>query len=104
MGVSLWILNKAMTKSINGCYTRMLRMAQNVSWRDHIINLELYGNIPALSEKIGERWLCLAGHNAYVLLVTVYGTQIYPPIKSSCRSPLTAGVAPEDPPRPCSRP
>ena len=44
MGVSLGrTLTKALTKSINGCYTRMLRMAQNVSWRDHITNLELYG-------------------------------------------------------------
>ena len=61
-GCESWTLNKAMPKSINGCYTRMLRMAQNVSWRDHITNLELYGNIPPLSEKIKERRLRLAGH------------------------------------------
>ena len=61
-GCESWTLTKALTKSINGCYTRMLRMAQNVSWRDHITNLELYGNIPPLSEKIKERWLRLAGH------------------------------------------
>ena len=72
-GCESWTLNKAMTKSTNGCYTTMLRMAQNVSWRDHITNLEL---------------------------VTVYGTQSYQPIKSSCGSPLTAGAAPEDPTRP----
>ena len=29
-------------------------MEQNVSWRDHITNPELYGNIPPLSEKIKE--------------------------------------------------
>ncbi|XP_071796312.1 uncharacterized protein [Asterias amurensis] len=61
-GCESWTLTKAMTKSINGCYTRMLRMAQNVSWRDHSTNLQLYGNFPQLSEKINERRLRLAGH------------------------------------------
>ena len=28
-GCESWTHNKAMTKSINGCYTRMLRMEQN---------------------------------------------------------------------------
>ena len=37
-----------------------------------------------------------------LVVETAYGTQSYQPIKSSC--PLTAGAAPEDPPRPCSRP
>ncbi|XP_071795689.1 uncharacterized protein [Asterias amurensis] len=61
-GCESWTLTKAMTKSINGCYTRMQRIAQNASWRDHSTNLELYGNIPLLSEKIKERRLRLAGH------------------------------------------
>ena len=51
-----------MEKQINGCYTRMLRMAYNVSYKDHVTNEELYGNLPQVSIKIKQRRLRLAGH------------------------------------------
>ena len=37
-------------------------MALNVSWRQHVTNEELYGNLPKISDKIIEKRLCLAGH------------------------------------------
>ena len=43
-------------------YTRMLRMALNVSWREHRTNEHLYGDLPKLSHKIAERRCKLAGH------------------------------------------
>ena len=43
-------------------YTRMLRMALGVSWRDMIPNNILYGNLPKLTDKIRERRLKVAGH------------------------------------------
>ena len=61
-GCEAWTLTKALTKTLDGTYTRMLRKVQNISWRDHITNARLYGKIPALSEKIRERTMKLAGH------------------------------------------
>ena len=47
---------------VDGCYTRMLRMALNVSWKEHLTNSELYGRLPQVTTKIAERRLRLAGH------------------------------------------
>ena len=59
---STWTLTKQSEKSLNGTYTRMLRMALNVSWKNHMTNQELYGDLPKVSEKIAARRLRLAGH------------------------------------------
>ena len=47
---------------VDGCYTRMLRMALGVSWKQHMTNSELYGKLPKVTSKITERRLRLAGH------------------------------------------
>ena len=41
-----------MEKSLDGTYTRMLRMALNVSWKEHMTNIDLYGNIVIYSEDL----------------------------------------------------
>ena len=61
-GSEAWTLTPAMVKSLDGCYTRMLRAAFNVSWRDHLTNVDLYQTIPQVSEKVTSRRLQLAGH------------------------------------------
>ena len=43
-------------------YTKMLRKALNIHWSSHTSNLELYGNLPSLSDKIASRRMQLAGH------------------------------------------
>ena len=48
--------------ALDGVYTRMLRVALNVSWKDHITNVNLYGKLPRLSDKIRQRRMRLAGH------------------------------------------
>ena len=35
-GSETWSLTRTMEKQINGCYTRMLRMAMNVNANDHV--------------------------------------------------------------------
>lgn len=57
-----WTLTKQMEKSLDGVYTRMLRMALNVSWKQHITNEELYGDLPKITAKIAMHRLRLAGH------------------------------------------
>ena len=61
-GSSTWTLTKSMEKSLDGTYTRMLRMVLNVSWREHMTNAESYGTLPKITIKIRERRLKLAGH------------------------------------------
>ena len=61
-GCESWSLTSATSKSLDGCYTRMLRMALQVSWREHQTNEELYAGMPLLSTKMRERRLGLAGH------------------------------------------
>ena len=40
----------------------MLQMAFNVSWKEHMTNEMLYGNLPQLTSKIQQRRLKLVGH------------------------------------------
>ena len=61
-GCETWTINKKIRKSLDGCYTRMLRSALNVSWKTHMTNRELYGDIPQITSKITARRLQFAGH------------------------------------------
>ena len=63
-GSDTWTVTTKLEKSVNGCYTRMLRTALNVQWQQHMNNQELYGSLPRVSEKIRVRRLRLAGHCA----------------------------------------
>lgn len=53
-----------MLDHLNGCYTRLLRIANNVDWTAHARNSFLYGNgtIPPLGHTIAKRTLRFAGH------------------------------------------
>ena len=61
-GAETWTLTVQHERALDGVYTRMLRIALNVSWEDHIRNTELYGDLPRLSDKIRQRRMRLAGH------------------------------------------
>ena len=56
-GCEAWALTVKEEKALDGIYTRMLRMALNVSWEDHMRNTELYGDLPRRSDKIRQsKW------------------------------------------------
>ena len=61
-GSETWTINKTTRKKLDGCYTRMLRMALNVSWKDKLTNEILYGSLPPVSTKVAYRRMKLAGH------------------------------------------
>ena len=61
-GSETWTLTESLKKRIDGCYTRMLRMALNVDWKLHKTNKEVYGKLPRVTMKIQERRMRLAGH------------------------------------------
>ena len=58
-GAETWTLTKALEKQLNGCYTRMLRIAFNVSWKEHMTNEKLYEDLPPVTLKIQQRRLRL---------------------------------------------
>ena len=61
-GSETWALTKTLQKRLDGCYTRMLRMAYDISWKDKMTNLELHAGLPPVSTKVESRRLNLAGH------------------------------------------
>ena len=61
-GCETWTVTKKISKSMDGCYTRMLRTVLNVSWREHMTNKDLYGDLPPVTSKITSRRLQFAGH------------------------------------------
>ena len=61
-GCECWTLTQALQKSLDGCYTRMLRVALNINQGEHITNKRLYEALPSVSEKIAVRRMRLAGH------------------------------------------
>jgi len=63
-GCETWSLSKNQEQELDGCYTRMLRKALNISWREHVTNELLYGDLPKISTKIRTRRLKLANHCA----------------------------------------
>lgn len=61
-GSNSWTMTKEMERKINGTYTRLLRHVLNVSWRQHLTNRELYGNLPKLTDTICHRRVMFSGH------------------------------------------
>ena len=61
-GAITWTLTTKLEKKIDGAYTRMLRAALNVSWKDHLTNKKLYGKPPKVTSSIREQRLRFTGH------------------------------------------
>ena len=61
-GSATWSLTKLEEKSLDGTYTHMLCMIQNINWKDHVTNDVLYGKLRKISNTIRQRRLQLAGH------------------------------------------
>ena len=53
---------KAEENSLDSSYTHMLRTVLNVNALDKIKNVDLYGDLPPISQIIQTNWLKLAGH------------------------------------------
>ena len=66
-GAETWTITYNSKKSLDGCYTRMLWSAFNISWKDKITNQELYDDLPPLSDKIKERRLRLTPRAPYLI-------------------------------------
>lgn len=84
-GSETWTLDNRLTKMLDGAYTRMLRMALNISWKQHLTNYELYGGLPKLTSKIAQRRLKLAGHSCRHPELTSNGVVLWEPAHGKAR-------------------
>ena len=74
-------MTKRHTKIVDGCYTRMFRMALNINqYMMRITNSELYGNLPNLSSKVAQRRLRLAGHIQRHPELTLHSVLLWEPL------------------------
>ena len=48
-GSKCWIIESMLLKIIDGCYTSLLRIATNASWKEKLTNTQLYKGMPTLS-------------------------------------------------------
>lgn len=61
-GSSTWTLTKSLAKRLDGAYTKMLRVVKGVTWRQHVTNDQLYGDLVKISEVIKEQRTKFSGH------------------------------------------
>ena len=54
-GAESWPMTNKIQKQLDGYYTRVVRAAFNISWKDKKTNQELYGDLPHLSQKTNEQ-------------------------------------------------
>ena len=80
-----WTLTGQQEKSLDGVYTRMLRMALDVSWEDRIRNTDLYGGLPRVSAKVRERRMGLAGHCIRHPELGAHATILWEPTQGTSR-------------------
>ena len=76
-------MTKDMERSLNGTYTRMLRMVLNKNqYQQRLTNKDLYGagDLPILSSKIAERRLRLAGHAQRHPELTLHKVVLWEPL------------------------
>ena len=78
-GAETWTFTAQQEKALDGVYTRMLRMALNVTFEDHIQNVDLYGRLPRLTSKLRERRMGLAGHCVHHLELAAHPLILWKP-------------------------
>lgn len=61
-GSETWTMTKAMLKSLDGCYTNLLKRVLNLDWRNHPTLQEIYNGLPRISSVLTSRMLTFSGH------------------------------------------
>lgn len=61
-GSEAWALTKAMERHLDGSFTRLLRKALNVSWRQKMRNEILYQGVKKVTIQLKRRRMMLYGH------------------------------------------
>ena len=61
-GSETWTLSRKLEKRLDGTYTRLLRRAQNLSWKSHPSISQIYNKLPRVSSLVKYRRVQFAGH------------------------------------------
>ena len=61
-GSETWTLSAKQQHRLDGCYTRLLRRVQNLSWKNHPTLETIYGNLPRISSILRKRRVQFAGN------------------------------------------
>ena len=61
-GSETWTIKKEFEKRLDGCYTRLLMKAKNLSWKKHPTRQRIYGDLPPISTTVAQRRARFAGH------------------------------------------
>ena len=61
-GAETWTLTKTLQNRLNGAYTKLLRTALNISWKEHKTNAELYGDLQPITISLCQHRLRFIGH------------------------------------------
>ena len=61
-GSETWTLSRKLEKRLDGTYTRLLRRAQNLSWKSHPSISQIYDKLPRVSSLVKYRRVQFAGH------------------------------------------
>ncbi|KAI8519362.1 hypothetical protein Bbelb_026190 [Branchiostoma belcheri] len=61
-GAETWTLTTRLENKLDGTYTRLLRRAQNMSWKQHPTMATIYGKLPLVSHRLKQRRVRFAGH------------------------------------------
>ena len=61
-GSETWTMTKTMLKSLDGCYTNLLKRVQNLDWRNHPTLHEIYSGLPRISFVLTSSMLSFSGH------------------------------------------
>ena len=61
-GSETWTLPVRLEKKLDGCYTRLLMRAQNLSWKKHPTLKQIYGSLVPASALVRQRRVQFAGH------------------------------------------
>ncbi|KAI8486591.1 hypothetical protein Bbelb_355660 [Branchiostoma belcheri] len=61
-GAETWTLTTRLEKRLDGTYTKLLRKAQNINWKQHPTRKNIYGSLPLVSLRLKHRRVKFAGH------------------------------------------
>ena len=61
-GSETWTMKKEFEKRLDGCYTRLLMRARNLSWKKHPTLRRIYGDLPSITSVLAQRRARFAGH------------------------------------------
>ena len=63
-GSETWTLSTKQQRRLDGCYTRLRRRVQNLSWRNHPTLEDIYDALPRISSTVKKRRVQFSGHCA----------------------------------------